>query len=276
MSHRSGLGHNRGSFVATILSLLIAASCGEDKNDPKTGSNSNWLIACVGDTTCGDVGACLCGACSRDCRDDSDCDGLAGARCFSAGSAASTQCGGSPAQGGLCLPACLPGSCASGQSCVDGGCVLAEVPGTEFCAPTTTEDVDQRANEDDLLSAIQRNRVAGSIACDSGGAVDAAPPLRLDGRLRCAARIRALDQAESGMSGPVDSLGRDAAERIGLAGYPVSSWWESYAFDAASVADAYALLLADADSCPELGNPAYAAVGVGNVADVFVVTLASD
>jgi hypothetical protein len=34
--------------------------------------------------------------------------------------------------------------------------------------------------------------------------------------------------------------------------------------------------MADADSCPELGNGDYAVVGVGNVDDVYVVTLATD
>jgi hypothetical protein len=135
---------------------------------------------------------------------------------------------------------------------------------------------DARATEDELFTIIQTNRLSGGIACQSGVNVDLAPALSLDGRLRCAARVKALDQAQTGMTGPLDSLGRDAPERIDLSGYQRSSWWESYAFNSASVDQAYALLLADADSCPELGNPVYSAMGVGNAGDVFVVTLASD
>src|SRR5690606_37091082 len=120
----------------------------------------------------------------------------------------------------------------------------------EFCAPVLQIDSDAQAKEDELLTLIQQNRIAGTIACASGASVEPAPSLRLDGRLGCAARVKALDQARSGISGPVDSLGRDTPERRGLSGYQQSSWWESYAFDAASASEAYALLLEDDDSCP--------------------------
>jgi uncharacterized protein YkwD len=135
---------------------------------------------------------------------------------------------------------------------------------------------DEQAKEDELLTMIQENRVAGTVACESGASVPSASPLRLDGQLRCAARVKALDQDGTGVSGPVDSLGRDAPQRLELAGYAVTTWWESYAFNAGSASEAYDILMADADSCPELGNGDYAVVGVGNVDDVYVVTLATD
>jgi hypothetical protein len=136
--------------------------------------------------------------------------------------------------------------------------------------------VEAQAREDELTTLIQHNRSAGTIACESAASLEPAPALRLDGRLRCAARVKALDQAQTGMSGALDSLGRNAAERIALSGYPLASWWESYAFDAATASEAYALLRQDTDSCPELASAAYSAVGVANAGDVFVVTLASD
>lgn len=77
------------------------------------------------------------------------------------------------------------------------------------------------------------------------------------------------------MTGPSDSEGRDAAERASLAGYEVSLWWESYAFNAASGSQAYDRFLTDADSCPELGNPQYTDVGVGTAGDTFVVLIAA-
>ena len=76
---------------------------------------------------------------------------------------------------------------------------------------------------------------------------------------------------------PMEIAGRrDAAERASLAGYEVSVWWESYAHNAASGSQAYDRILADADSCPELGNPQYTDVGVGKAGDVFVVLLAAN
>jgi hypothetical protein len=154
--------------------------------------------------------------------------------------------------------------------------VLAELPGVDFCAAARMPSSEDQVRADELLTLIQQDRVDGSIACSGGANIGASPPLHLDGRLVCAARVKAQDQAESGITGPVDSLGRDAPERLGLATYAYSNWWESYAFAAKTTSQAYALLLADAVSCPELGNPAYSAVGVGVVGDVFVVTLASE
>ena len=265
----------RGVLAAALLAGFVAPSCGEDKNDPKSGSNSNWLIACAHESECGERRACLCGACSRQCNDDSDCAGLEGARCsFGDQAAAATQCAG--ADTGLCLPACAPGSCATGQSCVDGACVLAQIPESEFCSPAAQADTEAQVKQDELITLIQRNRLAGSIACDSGASPEPAAGLKLDGRLSCAARIKAVDQAETGTRGMLDSEGRTPPERLTLSGYQFSSWWESYAFAADSASEAYALLMADDDSCPELGSSAYSSVGIGNAGDVFVVTLAGE
>ena len=262
---------------ASAVVLALVAACGDDKTSPKTGSNSNWLVTCVDAGDCASSGACLCGACSLECNDDVDCSSLEGARCSAADDTArGAQCGGAEPSVGLCLPRCEPGSCADGQSCVAGACVLAALPEADFCDPARAPSQADRAAEEQLLALLQQNRVAGSTACTSGETSAPAPPLRLDGRLSCVARVRALDQVATGITGPDDSEGRNAAERANLAGYDVSAWWESYAFNAASGSQAYDRILADADSCPELGNSRYTDVGVGTAGDVFVVLLAAD
>jgi len=268
---------NLASLVtAAALLFVLAAACGDDKASPKTGSNSNWLVTCGDASDCASTGACLCGACSRECNDDLDCSSLEGARCSAIDDAArGAQCGGSEPAVGLCLPRCEPGSCADGQSCVDGACVLAELPENDFCDPARAASQADRAAEEQLLALLQQDRVAGSTACASGETSAPAPPLRLDGRLSCVARMRALDQAATGVTGPADSEGRGAAERASLAGYEVSVWWESYAYNAASGSQAYDRILSDADSCPELGGPQYTDVGVGTAEDTFVVLLAA-
>ncbi|HEU5073782.1 MAG TPA: hypothetical protein VFU02_06405 [Polyangiaceae bacterium] len=261
---------------ATALVLGIAAACGEDNSSPKTGSNSNWLVACGDESDCASSGACLCGACSRECTDNLDCSSLEGARCSTVDEAArGTQCGGAEPSVGLCLPRCEPGSCDDGQSCVGGACVIAELPEAEFCDPARAASRAERAAEEQLLELIQQNRVAGSTPCTSGEALPPAAPLRLDGRLSCVARVRALDQQATGVTGPADSEGRNASERASLAGYDVSAWWESYAYNATNGSQAYDRNLADADSCPELGNPEYTDIGVGAAGDMFVVLLAT-
>lgn len=261
----------------SALVLTVAAACGDDKTSPKTGSNSNWLVTCADESDCASGGECLCGACSRECSDDLDCSSLEGARCSTVDDAARrTQCGGTQQSVGLCLPGCEPGSCADGQSCVAGACVIAELPETDFCDPARAPSRAQRAAEEQLLALLQQNRVAGSTPCSSGETSASAPPLRLDGRLSCVARLRAQDRVATGVTGPTDSQGRDAAERANLAGYAVSLWWESYAYNADSGSQAYDRILADADSCSELGNPQYTDVGVGTAEDVFIVLLATN
>lgn len=264
-------------FGACALVLAVAAACGDDKASPKTGSNSNWLVTCADESDCASSAACLCGACSRECSNDLDCSSLEGAVCSTGDDVArSTQCGGTEPSVGLCLPGCEPGSCASGQSCVAGACVIAELPEADFCDPARAPSQAERAAEEQLLALLQRDRIAGSTACTSGEASPPAPPLRLDGRLSCVARVRALDLVATSVIGPADSQGRDAPERASLAGYDVSMWWESYAYNAASGSQAYDRILADADSCPELGNAQYTEVGVGTAGDVFVVLLAAN
>lgn len=262
---------------AAALVLVVAAACGDDKASPHIGSNSNWLVTCVDAGDCSSSGACLCGACSRECNDDLDCSSLEGARCSTVDDAArGAQCGGTEPSVGLCLPRCEPGSCADGQSCVAGACVIAELPETEFCDPARAPSPMARAAEEQLLALLQQNRVAGSTTCASGETPAPAQPLRLDGRLSCVARVRALDQEATGVIGPSDSQGRGALERAGLAGYEASVWWESYAYNAASGSQAWERILADADSCAEFGNPQYSDVGVGQAGDTFVVLLAAN
>lgn len=278
MTRPSTFAPNLSALVwASAFVVALAAACGDDKTSPKTGSNSNWLVTCVDESDCASGGACLCGACSRECNDDLDCSSLEGAVCSSVDDAArGTQCGSAEPSVGLCLPRCEPGSCADGQSCVDGACVLAQLPDAAFCDPARTASQADRGAEEQLLALLQQDRVAGSTACASGETSAAAPPLRLDGRLSCVARVRALDQEATGVTGPNDSEGRDAAERASLAGYEALVWWESYAFNAASGSQAYDRMLTDADSCPELGNPQYTDVGVGKAGDTFVVVLAAN
>lgn len=278
MTRRPTFAPNLGALSwASALALVVTAACGDDETSPHTGSNSNWLVACVDEGDCAAGGECLCGACSRACDDDLDCGSLEGALCSSVDDGASiTQCGAGEPSIGLCLPGCEPGSCAQGQSCVAGACVIAELPDTEFCDPARAPSPAERTAEEELLVHIQQGRVAGRTTCTSAETPAPAPPLRLDGRLSCVARVRAVDQANTGVTGPADSQGRDAAERASLAGYDVSLWWESYAYNVASGNQAYNQLLDDPNSCPELGNPQYTDVGVGASGDVFVVLLAAD
>src|SRR5262245_51440822 len=108
------------------LLALAGLSCQEPAEGPSAGSNWNWLMACSEDGDCQSGIACYCGGCSRECSSDADCGDLEGARCVeNTENAHQSQCRAAPATSGICLPRCEPGSCADGQACVGGSCVLA-------------------------------------------------------------------------------------------------------------------------------------------------------
>ena len=127
-------------FLACRAGLLALAACGSactPTGGPKTGTQTNWLETCRGDSDCGGL-RCLCGVCTQSCDDDPSCSELPGASCVAAEDAgAMALCSGSVAPTpALCLARCPAEGCASGRSCVAGVCV----PSRE---PTTIVSVDE-------------------------------------------------------------------------------------------------------------------------------------
>ena len=108
-----------------ILALSCAALGGCLPNDePQTGSQTNWLRACVSDADCGS-NSCECGVCTHFCSADSSCGDLPGSSCVATTDpAAIALCDGSiPAAGALCLARCGAASACSGQAvCIAGAC----------------------------------------------------------------------------------------------------------------------------------------------------------
>jgi hypothetical protein len=262
--------------LALLLVLLFAACEGPRVAD--VGSNTNWLRSCYEDRDCGDSLACRCGICTRDCTSARECEALPAARCVAADdSAAWTLCGSrEPAlTSGICLPECEPGSCRSHEACVAGTCVPLDLPEVEFCAPALERSEADRAAEEALLERLQVVRVEGNAVCGSDPPSVSVPPLRLDGRLTCAARILSMDLSQSGELGLVDSLGRDTQERMTLAGHGTAPWGESYA-RGASASQALASMMADVDSCQRFVDATFLDVGVGVAGAVHVVTIGAE
>lgn len=112
------------TLVITTVALLCATLGGcYPGGEPKTGTQTNWLRACVSDADCGG-NSCRCGTCSHSCTTDMGCGDLPGASCVAATDAATIAlCDGNPPATALCLPRCTADSgCSSEQSCVAGVC----------------------------------------------------------------------------------------------------------------------------------------------------------
>lgn len=263
---------------STLLLALALAGCSDKPQGPTTGSNSNWLVACDRDGDCeGPTTACVCGACTRPCDDDAACEGLDGARCASANQpSAWSQCESRESAVAMCLPVCTPGSCPAGQACVEGSCVFSAFPDTEPCAGLGTPEAEVVVAEEELLAVLQTRRVDGGTVCGAAEPAPAVAPLRLDARLRCAARFLAADIRETRAETLVDSLGRDTPERLALTGYEQRIWVEAFELAVTSADDALSRMLAEDGVCSELLGDGYADVGVGRAGDVAVLTVAAE
>jgi len=175
----------------------------------------------------------------------------------------------------MCLPACTPGSCEAGQACVEGACVFSGFPDTELCAGLEAAEVTT-LEEEALLASLQRLRIEGGTACGAEEPLAAVAGLRLDPRLRCAARFLALDVEQTRSQSLVDSLGRATPERLALAGYAQSLWFEAFELDVVDAEDALSGMLSQTNVCRELAGGSYADVGVGRAGDVAVITVAAE
>ena len=259
------------------LLFLLAASCQEPSVAPSAGSNSNWLMACSADEDCRSGAACYCGGCTRECSDDADCGDFASAHCAAKTEMAyRSQCRADGVTAGICLPLCQPGTCAEDQACLSGSCVLASLPVSDLCSPLAAASAEQRAWEDELLVLLNETRAAGGVTSGGDTPSVAAGELRVDGRLRCAARLFGSDLAVTRSRSLVDSLGRDSEQRTASADYAPRFWAEAFAFRASAPSDALSMMLSDAESCRGLMAANNEDVGVAHIQDVDVLTLGAE
>ena len=203
-------------LLAAGLGLSSISACSDPGQAPSAGSNSNWLVPCDVDADCGSATSCECGACTVGCETDADCAALEGARCTTASSALTAQCGVSRPVAGICQPACVLGGCGPERACVFSRCVLDAVPDSELCPALASPD-EARIDADRLIEVVETMRISGGVSCGTGTPTQPAAALRVDGRLSCAARAMAADIASTRMTGLTDSRGRDTPTRMSLA-----------------------------------------------------------
>lgn len=277
ISHRNiaRLPFARLGALLGALSLLVS-SCSEP-TESTDGSNTNWLKQCPVRAECGASTECTCGVCSKPCENDEDCASLRGAHCVASLDAAYlSTCGNTtPETSGVCLPRCEAGSCGLGQACVSGACTLVSLPDTPLCNGTSSTNATANRRADELLTAIQAVRGAGGVSCGAGAPSQPATPLRLDGRLTCAANVHAADMDQTRVLGLTDSEGRDTVARLEAANYTQSFWAEGFAMSQSAQA-ALDIMLRDDVACRGLTAAAARDVGVASVGDVWVIVLAAD
>ena len=278
LSAQRSMAHRRMVLPGLVLQVC-ALACSDPHPGPQVGSNSNWLRACDSDDVCGQFLGCQCGACTRPCQGDADCESLSkDARCvFEEDSAAQALCRTSDTwtSGGMCRPRCQPGTCNAGQVCALLVCTPLEVPSAGECADVVDQQPEAKAQEEQLLDMLEQARLDGSVVCD-GSVSPAAAAVRPDARLFCAARLLAANLAAHGGTTLVDSQGRNTAARMQLVGYSSTFWAEGFASSMKSSANAWSTMLQSTDFCSVAASPQLQDAGVGVWDGTYVVTLGAE
>jgi polyhydroxybutyrate depolymerase len=131
-----------GRALCVTLLLTVANGCKGGEIEPRTGSETNFLVHCT--DQCEDDLTCLCGVCTRACTRAEHCSDIAkGAECVPAVPSSDETTGPTPQQGSICELTCRDASgCSSlgeGYRCESGFCRKGEarcpkiplVPGDE-------------------------------------------------------------------------------------------------------------------------------------------------
>lgn len=279
-SPRMGPSLNGARLLRGFIPLcFLAVACGDPEPGPTVGGNTNWLRACSTDDPCEGSLECECGACTKGCLTDADCEPLANARCvLESDPSASALCPSTESwlSGGMCRPSCQPGGCPEGQACALLACMPLPVPDSAECAFMASVQPDERVRHDELIDLVEQARLSGGIDCGNGVLTAPVTAVRPDPRLFCAARIFADDLAVTRSLSLTDSSGHVTLDRMALAGYSAQTWTEGFGVDASSPAEGWSFMLESVDFCSHFADPGNTDIGVAISGDVYVVTLGSE
>jgi uncharacterized protein YkwD len=135
----------------------------------------------------------------------------------------------------------------------------------EACDPSAADwPTDWAAAEASLLEMVNGAR-AGGIDCGDAGVFEAAPPLAMEPRLQCAARVHSLDMGTRnyfGHDSPGGPLGDNQWERVQNAGYEGILLDENIGAgqDAAAT---FEMWVGSGEHCAKLMDPDASETGIG-------------
>lgn len=145
----------------------------------------------------------------------------------------------------------------------------ADDPGGEgYCDTVADWPSDRSAFESDVLRLLNERRAEGAD-CGSSGVFGPAAALAPDSRLQCAARNHARNMSENDFFDHTDPQGRDAGERIELAGYEWSVFGENIATGQTSPERVVAAWMGSAGHCANIMDPNFTEAGVGNYSGYY-------
>ena len=133
-----------------------------------------------------------------------------------------------------------------------------------YCNPVSPAKWLPAFTEQELavVDLVNQHRAAG-VDCGAGGTKPPAPPLALEPRLHCAARVHSADMSERAYFDHVNPDGEDPFDRMAKAGYAFLQAGENIAGGPDAAAAAVAGWLKSPGHCANMMDPGYTEIGVG-------------
>lgn len=145
----------------------------------------------------------------------------------------------------------------------DDGPGVGDVPNdSEYCSAVAMWDPAEAALEEQVLAIVNQRRAEGAD-CGSEGSFAPAPPLTMNGQLRCAARVHSLDMATRNYFSHDTPEGVGPGARVDASGYQWSTWGENIAAGSPDAAGTMDQWMNSDGHCSNIMDPDYTELGVG-------------
>ena len=133
---------------------------------------------------------------------------------------------------------------------------------SDYCSAVASWDPAEAALEQGVLDIVNQRRAEGAD-CGSEGSFPPAPPLVMNGRLRCAARVHSLDMATRNYFSHDTPEGMGPGARVDASGYQWSTWGENIAAGSPDAAGTMEQWMNSDGHCSNIMDPDYTELGVG-------------
>lgn len=139
-----------------------------------------------------------------------------------------------------------------------------DVPDIEHCDPVRDWDENAAKFEEEVLRLTNEARARGHN-CDTRGVKPPAPPLTMEPRLRCAARLHSKYMSETGDFNHTTKTGSTPDQRIRATGYTYGWMGENIAAGQMTPQQVVAGWLDSDGHCDNIMNPNFTQIGIGYV-----------
>lgn len=174
-TQQKGFPKKRARVALALFPLfaLVLGACRAE--EPQTGSQTNWLKACIKSEDCGDL-ECVCGTCTRTCDSEDACGDITSSECLKVDDVGAVAlCNGLTPQAPLCLQRCEEGTCPGDSHCIAGVCAPARQGGVLVSVnPESTAQelvgigASMLYDDDAIVAHPQKNELYDAMFGESG------------------------------------------------------------------------------------------------------------